>query len=42
MHANICETNDNFSMIITKRKHQFTNFQATKISARKYHLFIYQ
>lgn len=41
MHANICKTNDNFSMIITERKHQlsettkFTKFlqklQATKI-----------
>lgn len=52
MHANICKTNDNFSMIITERKHQlsettkFTKFlqklQATKISTKKYHLFIYQ
>lgn len=37
MHANICETNDNFSMIITGRKHQlseatkFTKFQQKNI-----------
>lgn len=24
MHANICKTNDNFSMIITERKHQLS------------------
>ena len=30
MHANICETNDNFSMIITGRKHQLS--EATKFA----------
>lgn len=43
MHANIYETNDNFSMIITKRKHRLSEAtKFTKFRARKYHLFIYQ